>query len=160
MALPDNDHFAPVGHSILLQGEMMDAKVVWKNRMSFEGTSDSGFTLPLGTTPAVGGDDDGFRPLELLAIGLAGCTAMDVISILTKKKQDVHSFDVQVHAERAEEHPKVFTHLIIEYILSGKNIDRNAVERAVDLSANKYCPAQAMFNKITPIDLVITIHEV
>ena len=138
----------------------MDAKVVWKNRMSFEGTSDSGFTVPLGTTPAVGGDDDGFRPLELLAIGLAGCTAMDVISILTKKKQDVHSFDVQVHAERAEEHPKVFTHLTIEYILSGKNIDRNAVERAVDLSANKYCPAQAMFNKITPIDLVITIHEV
>lgn len=137
----------------------MDAKVVWKNRMSFEGTSDSGFTLPLGTTPAVGGDDDGFRPLELLAIGLAGCTAMDVISILTKKKQDVHSFDVQVHAERAEEHPKVFTHLTIEYILSGKNIDRNAVERAVDLSANKYCPAQAMFNKITPIDLVITLHE-
>ena len=160
MVLPDNDHFAPVGYSILLQGEMMDAKVVWKNRMSFEGTSDSGFTVPLGTTPAVGGDDDGFRPLELLAIGLAGCTAMDVISILTKKKQDVHSFDVQVHAERAEEHPKVFTHLIIEYILSGKNIDRNAVERAVDLSANKYCPAQAMFNKITPIDLVITLHEV
>jgi len=137
----------------------MDAKVVWKQKMTFEGTSDSGFKVPLGTVPAVGGDDDGFRPLELLAIGLAGCTAMDVISILTKKKQDVHSFDVQVHAERAEEHPKVFTHLTIEYILSGKNIDRNAVEGAVDLSANKYCPAQAMFNKITPIDLVITLHE-
>ena len=97
----------------------MEAKVIWKNKMSFEGTSDSGFVVPLGTTPAVGRDDDGFRPLELLAIGLAGCTAMDVISILNKKKQDVQTFEVQVHVERAEEHPKVFTHLTIEYILSG-----------------------------------------
>jgi len=137
----------------------MEAKVIWKNKMSFEGTSDSGFVVPLGTTPAVGGDDDGFRPLELLAIGLAGCTAMDVISILNKKKQDVQTFEVQVHVERAEEHPKVFTHLTIEYILSGKDIDRNAVDRAVELSATKYCPAQAMFGKIAPIDLVITINK-
>ncbi len=137
----------------------MDAKVIWKNRMSFEGTSESGFVVPLGTVPAVGGDDDGFRPLELLAIGLAGCTAMDIISILNKKKQDVHSFEVKVHAERAEEHPKVFTHLTIEYILSGKGIERSAVDRAVELSATKYCPAQAMFSEIAPIDLVITINE-
>ena len=137
----------------------MDAKVIWKNRMSFEGTSESGFVVPLGTVPAVGGDDDGFRPLELLAIGLAGCTAMDVISILNKKKQDVHSFEVKVHAERAEEHPKVFTHLSIEYILSGKGIERSAVDRAVELSATKYCAAQAMFSEIAPIDLVITINE-
>jgi len=138
----------------------MDAKVVWKQKMSFEGTSDSGFRVPLGTVQALGGDDDGFRPLELLAIGLAGCTAMDVISILTKKKQDVRDFEVKVHAERAEEHPKVFTHLTIEYVVSGQNIDRSAVERAVELSETKYCPAQAMFKKITPIDLVITINEV
>lgn len=138
----------------------MDAKVVWKQKMSFEGTSDSGFRVPLGTVQALGGDDDGFRPLELLAIGLAGCTAMDVISILTKKKQDVRDFEVKVHAERAEEHPKVFTHLTIEYVVSGQNIDRSAVERSVKLSETKYCPAQAMFKKITPIDLVITINEV
>ncbi|NMB62649.1 MAG: OsmC family protein [Chloroflexi bacterium] len=138
----------------------MDAKVVWKQKMSFEGTSDSGFRVPLGTVQALGGDDDGFRPLELLAIGLAGCTAMDVISILTKKKQDVRDFEVKVHAERAEEHPKVFTHLTIEYVVSGQNIDRSAVERAVELSETKYCPAQAMFKKITPIDLVITINKV
>ena len=138
----------------------MDAKVVWKQKMSFEGTSDSGFRVPLGTVQALGGDDDGFRPLELLAIGLAGCTAMDVISILNKKKQDVRDFEVKVHAERAEEHPKVFTHLTIEYVVSGQNIDRSAVERAVELSETKYCPAQAMFKKITPIDLVITINKV
>lgn len=138
----------------------MDAKVVWKQKMTFEGTSDSGFKVPLGTVPAVGGDDDGFRPLELLAIGLAGCTAMDVISILTKKKQAVRDFEVKVHAERAEEHPKVFTHLTIEYVVSGQNIDRPAVERAVELSETKYCPAQAMFKKIVPIDLMITINEI
>ncbi len=125
--------------------------------MSFEGSSDSGFTLPLGTSPEVGGDDDGFRPLELLAIGLAGCTAMDVISILTKKRQEVTNFEVKVHADRQEEHPKVFTHLTIEYILGGKDLSREAVERAVQLSADKYCPAQAMFAKIVPIDLKITI---
>ena len=138
----------------------MDAKVVWKQRMSFEGTSDSGFKVPLGTVAALGGDNDGFRPLELLAIGLAGCTAMDVISILNKKKQDVRDFEVKVHAERAEEHPKVFTHLTIEYVVSGKNIDRSAVERAVELSESKYCPAQAMFKQIVPIDLLITINEI
>ena len=139
---------------------MMDAKVTWKERMTFSGKSDSGFELPLGTYPELGGDDDGFRPLELLAIGLAGCTAMDVISILTKKKQAVRDFEVKVHAERAEEHPKVFTHLTIEYVVSGQNIDRPAVERAVELSETKYCPAQAMFKKIVPIDLMITINEI
>jgi putative redox protein len=80
----------------------MDAKVIWKEKMSFEGTADSGFKVTLGTIPEVGGDNDGFRPMELLAIGLAGCTAMDVISILNKKKQDVHHFEVRVHADRAE----------------------------------------------------------
>ena len=128
----------------------MDAKVIWKNRMSFEGTSDSGFTVPLGTTRPVGGDDDGFRPLELLAIGLAGCTAMDVVSILSKKRQELTSFEVRVHADRQDEHPKVFTHLTIEYVLSGNELSREAVERAVQLSAEKYCPAQAMFAKIVP----------
>ena len=135
----------------------MDAKVTWKHRMSFEGTADSGFKIPLGTTPKVGGDNDGFRPIELLAVGLAGCTAMDVISILRKKKQDVSEFEVRVHVDRSHEFPKVFTYIEIEYILAGTNISRNAVERAVDLSANKYCAAQAMLKQVAPIDLKITI---
>jgi putative redox protein len=135
----------------------MEAKVIWKNRMSFTGSSESGFTIPLGTSPEVGGDDDGFRPMELLAIGLAGCTAMDVISILHKKKQEVAGFEVQVHAERASEHPRVFTRIIIEYIVTGSSVDRAAVERAVQLSSEKYCPAQAMFAKILPLELKITM---
>ena len=137
----------------------MDAKVIWKNKMSFEGSADSGFSVPLGTTPEVGGDNNGFRPMELIAIGIAGCTAMDVISILKKKHQEVTSFDVLVHGERATEHPKVFTHLTIEYVIGGNNLSKEAVERAVELSETKYCPAQAMFKKVAPIDLKVTYLE-
>ncbi|MDO9545590.1 MAG: OsmC family protein [Pelolinea sp.] len=135
----------------------MDARVIWKEKMSFDGTADTGFLVPLGTTPSVGGDNDGFRPLELIAVGLAGCTAMDVLSILRKKRQELDTFEVRVHAERSEEHPKVFTHLEIEYVIGGKDISREAVERAVELSESKYCSAQAMFKKVAPINLKITI---
>jgi len=143
-----------------IQRRKMDAKVIWKENMSFEGTADSGFKVPLGTVAELGGNNDGFRPLELLAIGIAGCTAMDVISILAKKKQDVRDFEVLVHADRAEEHPKVFSHLTIEYVVSGKGIERAAVERAVELSETKYCSAQAMFKKVAPMELKITVKEI
>ena len=137
----------------------MEAKVVWKERMSFTGSAESGFTIPLDTSPDVGGDNDGSRPMELLAIGLAGCTAMDVISILQKKKQEVTGFEVRVHADLAEQHPHVFTKIVIDYIVSGHNVERAAVERAVQLSAEKYCPAQAMFSKVAPIELIITLRN-
>jgi len=137
----------------------MEAKVIWKSNMSFIGSSDSGFVMPLGTSPEVGGNNDGFRPMELIAIGIAGCTAMDVISILKKKRQEVTSFEVLVHAERATEHPKVFTHLTIEYVIGGKDLSKEAVNRAVELSETKYCPAQSMFKQITPMDLKITYLE-
>ncbi len=137
----------------------MEAKVIWKNSMSFEGSSESGFTVPLGTSPEVGGNNDGFKPMELIAIGIAGCTAMDVISILQKKRQEVTSFKVLVHADRASEHPKVFTHFSIEYVIGGNDLSKEAVERAVELSETKYCPAQSMFKQIAPMDLKITYME-
>jgi putative redox protein len=137
----------------------MESKVTWKNRLSFTGSSASGFTVPLGTEPAVGGDNDGFRPMELIAIGLAGCTAMDTISILLKKRQDVTAFDVIAHAERAEDYPKVFTHITLEYQIEGRQIDPAAVERAIELSATKYCPAQAMLEKSVKIEHKFTIKE-
>jgi putative redox protein len=138
---------------------MIEAKVIWKERLSFTGSADSGFQAPLGAESAVGGDNDGLRPMELIAIGLAGCTAMDVISILGKKRQQMTGFEVQVHAERAEEHPKVFTKARIEYRLTGQNIDEAAVVRAIELSATRYCPAQAMFSQIFPIALEYKIYE-
>src|SRR5512136_2656684 len=131
----------------------MDAKVTWSHGMSFTGTANSGFTINLGADPSVGGDNDGFRPLELMAISLAGCTAMDVVSILKKKQQDVTAFEVKIHADRAEQHPKVFTHTIITYIITGHDLDEQALRRAIELSTTKYCPAQAMLVKAVPIEL-------
>ncbi len=135
----------------------MDANVTWKKGMSFEGTADSGFKVDLGTGAQFGGDDDGFRPLELMLVSLGGCTGMDVISILQKKRQDVTGFEVKVHAERASDHPKVFTSVTVEYIVSGNNIDPEAVNRAVELSITKYCPAQTMLAQAVPITHKITI---
>ena len=137
----------------------MDAKVVWKHDLSFDGAADSGFTIPLGSSVESGGADDGLRPMELIAIGLAGCTAMDVISILQKKRQQVSAFEVLVHAVRADEHPRVFTHMQIEYVVTGKEIDPAAVERAVELSETKYCSAQAMLKKVAALESKITIHQ-
>jgi len=137
----------------------MDTKVNWHGRLTFTGTADSGFTLPLGTEPNVGGDNDGFRPMELMALSIAGCTAMDVISIMMKKRQDVTDFEVKVHTEQSEQHPKVFTNVKIDYIFSGHDIDEAAAVRSIELSAIRYCPAQGMLAKIMPFDLRYQIYE-
>lgn len=137
----------------------MEAKVTWDNGLSFKGTADTGFTLPLGADSSVGGAEDGFRPLELMAISLAGCTAMDVISIVRKKQQQVDAFEVKVHTEQAEAHPHVFTQIEIQYHFTGVGIDENAVVRAIELSATKYCPAQAMLGQVAPIAMRYFIYD-
>jgi putative redox protein len=137
----------------------MEAKVTWQGALTFRGIADSGVMVQLDSNPDVGGNDNGFRPMELIATGLAGCTAMDVISILQKKRQKVTAFEVQVHLDRANEHPKVFTAANIEYLISGHAIEEESVKRAIELSATKYCPAQAMFEQIFPMELCYTIYE-
>lgn len=137
----------------------MGAKVTWKSGFSFTATADSGFELPLGVSSEAGGADDGFRPMELLLVGLAGCTAMDVISILEKKRQQVTAFEVKTQGQRAADHPRIFTDIEIEYIVIGHNIDPAAVQRAVELSESKYCSAQAMLSKAARITNKITILE-
>jgi putative redox protein len=137
----------------------MDATVTWKQGLSFDCTASTGFTLPLGASPAVGGDNDGFRPMELILSGLIGCTAMDVISILQKKRQNITEFRVFGHATRAEEHPKVFTKITLEYQITGKGIDEEAVRRAIELSETKYCPAQAMLSQVVSISHIYSVQE-
>ena len=137
----------------------MDANVIWQQGMHFTGTANTGFQVALGADEASGGANDGFRPLELMAVSLAGCTAMDVISILKKKKQVLTAFEVTVQADQAQEFPKVFTHTSITYLVTGHNLDELAVRRSIELSATKYCPAQAMFAKVVPMDLVYEIYE-
>jgi putative redox protein len=137
----------------------MKAKVTWQGKMAFDGTADRGYQLPLDADPSVGGEARGFSPFELLAIGVASCTGMDVISILQKKRQDVTGLEVHVQAERASEHPRVFTHLDIEYVVTGRGLDPAAVERAVQLSDEKYCGAIAMVRQSATIEHKITILE-
>ena len=137
----------------------MQAKVTWQENMAFTGTADSGFKIQLDAKREVGGEGKGFVPMELMAVSLAGCTAMDVISILRKKRQDVTDFEVQVEAPRAEQHPKVFTRATIDYIVTGHSVDEKAVARAIELTAKSYCPAQAMLGKAMPIDLRYQIFE-
>ena len=137
----------------------MDSKVTWHDGLHFTGVADSGHDIILDGDPSVGGTDLGSRPLELMLLSLAGCTGMDVISILRKKRQDVTGFEVRTHAERSGTHPKVFTAVTVEYIVTGHNIDAKAVERAIDLSENSYCAAQAMLVKALPIQHSYTIIE-
>lgn len=137
----------------------MEAKVIWNGDMEFSGSADSGFNVTLDAAEPAGGHDAGFRPTELIAIGLVSCTGMDVISILKKKRQVVTAFEVKAHIQRASDHPKVFTHIEIEYIVTGKNIDLSAVERAVQLSEERYCPSIAMLRKAAEITNRIIIHQ-
>ena len=137
----------------------MNVSVDWQGEMKFIATSDSGHKITLDADARVGGHDEGARPLELMALSLAGCTAMDVISILKKKRQDVTDFRVEVHTEQATNHPKVFTSIHIKYTLHGHNVDPKAVERAMELSETRYCPAQAMLSVVAPTTLSYEINE-
>jgi len=137
----------------------MRAKATWQGNMSFTGTADSGFEIQMDAKKEVGGEGSGFVPMELMAVSLAGCTAMDVISILRKKRQDVTDFEVGVHAPRTHEHPKVFTSATVEYVVTGHNVDEKAVVRAIQLTVENYCPVQAMLGKVIPIDFHYQIFE-
>jgi putative redox protein len=97
--------------------------------------------------------------MELMALSLAGCTAMDVISILTKKRQEVSDFQVKVKTLRSDEHPKVFTKATIEYHVAGNEVAEDALTRAMELSADAYCPAQAMLGEVIPLELTYFIYE-
>ena len=137
----------------------MDAKATLQSGMNFVGVADSGYTVAMDVDASQGGGN-GARPMELVAIGMAGCTAMDVISILRKKKQDVTALEVKVHIDSADQHPKVFTDILIEYVVSGKDLEQQAVERAVELSETKYCPGIAMLSKTASIRSKIILNEV
>ncbi|MDH3943284.1 MAG: OsmC family protein [Anaerolineae bacterium] len=137
----------------------MYANVNWKGGMEFTGAAQSGYRVDLSSSAAVGGSEQGFRPKELLGVSLAGCTAMDVISILKKKRQNVSGFEVRIHPIDSDSHPHVWTHVHIEYLISGEDIDPAAVERAIELSTTKYCPVQAMLKPSVEIETSYKIEQ-
>lgn len=137
----------------------MKVAVQWQDHMTFLGTPDSGFPVQMDADSSFGGTNNGVRPMEMIALGLAGCMGMDVISILQKKRQQVTRFEVRVNAPRSPEPPKVFTHALITYIVTGKNVDESALLRSIELAATKYCPAQFMLAQVFPIELHYEIYE-
>jgi len=130
-----------------------EAKVTWVGPgLRLVGEASSGPAIVLDhVLPGEEGRESGPRPLELLLIGLAGCSAMDVVSILQKKRQPFTGLQVKVTAERADEHPRVYTHIHLEYVVTGQGVEPQAVERAIELSQTKYCPAAAMLSKAVEI---------
>ena len=137
----------------------MKVAVQWKENMTFIGRPDSGFPVQMDADTSFGGTNNGVRPMEMIALGLASCTAMDVLSVLQKKRQKVTDFEVKVNAPRSSEHPKVFTNALITYIVTGKNVDESALLRSIELAATKYCPAQFMLAQIFPMELHYEIYE-
>lgn len=117
----------------------MKSRIKFVENMQFVGTADSGHAVVMDGPPNVGGNNSGAKPTELLLMGFGGCSGMDVISILRKKQQDVTNFAMNVEGTMAEHHPRYFTDIHIEYIITGRNVSEDAVKRAVDLSINKYC---------------------
>lgn len=121
--------------------------------MAFRATTGSGHTLILDAASRVGGADRGPRPMELFLIGLGGCTGMDVISILRKMRQDVRGYQIQVRGREADHPPHVFTWIGVEHVVRGRDVNPDAVRRAVELSTTRYCPGIATLGKTATIEI-------
>jgi putative redox protein len=129
----------------------MKSTVKLIDNMQFVATADSGHAVIMDAPPNVGGNNTGSKPSELLLMGFGGCSGMDVISILRKKKQDVTNFEMNVTGDTSESHPKSFTDIHIEYVVTGRNISEDAVKRAIGLSLDKYCTVGTTIGKAAKI---------
>jgi putative redox protein len=123
------------------------AIIKWLDGVSFEGSSESGHSVIMDGAPESGGKNLGMRPMEMLLLGMGGCTSYDVITILKKSRQDIKDCRAEITAERSESIPKVFTKIHIHFILEGHDLAVPAVQRAINLSATKYCSASIMLEK-------------
>ena len=137
----------------------MKARVQWLDGRAFVGESGSGHAVVMDGAPDSGGRNIGVRPMEMLLLGLGGCTAFDVVMILERMREKVTAFEVALEAERAAEDPKVFTHVKIIYKLTGRGLKPANVERAINLSAEIYCSASIMFGKTATIEHSFEISE-
>ena len=128
------------------------ASVILQDGMHFAGSPGDEFTIHLDSKKEHGGQGLGSSPQSLMLVSLAGCTAMDVVSILRKKRQQLAGLEVRVKAERADEHPKVYTRIWVTYHVTGEAIDPAAVARSIELSMTKYCPVAGLLNEVVPIE--------
>src|SRR6476659_9591078 len=136
------------------------AKVSWVDGALFVAEGGSGHTLTMDGAPDIGGRNLASRPMEVMLMGMGGCTAIDVVSMLRKQRQDIEGVEVSLVAERAEEHPKVYTSVKLVYTVRGRKLNRALIERAVSLSDEKYCSATAMFKKTAQVTHEVVLVEV
>ncbi|HEY9081403.1 OsmC family protein [Magnetovibrio sp.] len=129
----------------------MKAEVKWLGGRAFEGTPDSGHSVIMDSSPDFGGQDRGIRPMEMLMVGMGGCTSIDVMNILEKSRQDVTACVAEITAERADTEPKVFVRMHVHFKVTGRGLDPQRVQRAISLSAEKYCSASIMLGKTAEI---------
>lgn len=129
----------------------MKARVKWVEAMTFVGESGSGHSVIMDGPPESGGRDLGIRPMEMLLLGMGGCTAFDVVMILRKARQQILDCVVEIDAERADTDPKVFTQINAHFVVTGHGLSDKQVARAVELSAEKYCSASIMLGKTATI---------
>ena len=129
----------------------MNLSVNWVDGMLMVGKSHSGHSITMDGPIAIGGENLGVRPMEMLLLGVAGCTMIDVVTTLKKMRQDLSHCETKISAERANEHPKVFTDIHIHFIVKGKDLDSKKVDKAISLSAEKYCSASIMLGKTANI---------
>ena len=129
----------------------MNISVNWVDGLLMVGKSDSGHTITMDGPPESGGENLGVRPMEILLLGVAGCTMIDVVTTLKKMRQDLSHFETKINAERATDHPKVFTDIHIQFIVKGKDLDSKKVDKAITLSAEKYCSASIMLGETATI---------
>jgi len=123
------------------------ATITLQEGSTFEGVAGSGHRVTMDVAPEVGGRNLGLRPMEMVLLGLGGCTAIDVLHMLRKGRQPIADMRVELDAERADDAPKVFTRIHVHFVLTGAGLDPHKIERAIKLSANKYCSASMMLNK-------------
>lgn len=138
----------------------MKVNVRWQGEVSFAGETESGHTVVMDGSPEFGGKNLGPRPMEMLLLGLGGCTSFDVMLILKKSRQEVHDCVAEIEADRADTDPKVFTRIHIRFTVTGKDLDRKRVERAIQLSEEKYCSASIMLAKTANITHELELVEV
>ena len=129
----------------------MNISVNWVDGMLMVGKSHSGHSINMDGPPEIGGDNLGVRPMEMLLLGVAGCTMIDVVTTLKKMRQELTHCETKVNAERADDHPKVFTDIHIQFLVKGNDLDSKKVEKAITLSAEKYCSASIMLGKTASI---------
>ena len=137
----------------------MECTVRWHEGMSFVAETGSGHLVCMDGAPDAGGRNLAPRPMELLLAGTGGCTAFDIVLILKRGRQQVSGCEVKLKADRAEMDPKVFTRINMHFVVTGKNLKPEAVERAVKLSAEKYCSASIMLGKTAAIDHTFEVVE-